>query len=537
MPIFNRSAMRVHASPAVNSQAFEFEIQPTNLALGYKRVKTVADILWNIPSRTVLGKYIAKAVGNQTVRLKTPKGSVELSLNLQQQIELSEFKEQKDHFLTKEYQTADGYEIHQKEGQFVVMARKGNSLMEVEVKTQELRDFLDKQQTTWNEILRDNLQFFVEKQQSRIETLYMGTLIPAGAGGAVRRGRVRGGAPGGVRYDAATARARVTALLGCATAEDMIVQLKADGVLSQTGSCTNMRGALQSVGFDLEKFHNVYQYLNEAIPDAKLDRNVSDNLSARMMERRTLKARKWSFWCLPHVNVYPIGKKITRCYRFLTGKRVKTEEAVASLDQKYADANALMTNPMNTPAVQDAAIRAVEDYDQGRSRIPPTAVQRELYRAIITVESLNGVNAANPGDPVDFELIKEMFRAYHEGLFVVQHDPEKCGQRMRKALIEMIDQLATKRANSRARAGHRYKARAPVAVTKEDKQQIYRLFAYVLPLEDDRTSHGADLSPNEHILDEYLAIAEEDDDLGELMLKEEDFTKVGQMQKVLYDEI
>ncbi len=147
---------------------------------------------------------------------------------------------------------------------------------------------------------------------------------------------------------------------------------------------------------------------------------------------------------------------------------------------------------------------------------------------------MNGLEVIQATDP-DFALTKEIFRAYHEALYVVQHDPKKCGERMRRALSEMIDKLAVKRKASSG-DGHRYRAGAPVAVTPEDKQQIYRLLAYVLPLEEQRISARSTVFKiNDAILDEYLAIGEEDDDLCDAMLTEQDFMRVTDMQNALFD--
>lgn len=528
MTVFNRNSGHGNTSRVIDTHALQFEIQPSSLALGYRKIKGVTSLFYNFPGVKTLASCIGHSIGYQHVVFR----GQTLCINWEQELLLNDFKKDAEHFLRKEFRTADGYEIHPQNGKFVVMARKGNTVMEVKVQTPELQGFLNQMQATWNEILKDNLYMFLQLNKGKLEELYANTLMPAAVAG--RRG-------GAVNYNQAQAKARVAELLSermrpdgqirKLTAEEMFRQLKADGILSVTGGCLTSRASLRSLGIDLEKFSNLYQYLNEATPDIGLSESVGQNLAARMRHRRTRKIAHWLGPIPMMINLYACGKKVTRVYRWLWSKnRVQTESAVENLQSKWTAAERALHGV--TPEEKSDARFAVENFKNGvPGAARPTARENAIYKADCTMNGLEVIQATDP----DFALTKEVFRAYHEALYVVQHDPKKCGERMRRALSEMIDKLAVKRKASSG-DGHRYRAGAPVTVTPEDKQQIYRLLAYVLPLEEQRISARSTVFKiNDAILDEYLAIGEEDDDLCDAMLTEQDFMRVTDMQNALFD--
>lgn len=540
MSYFNRNAGHVGAARVVDTHALQFEIQPSTFARGYKCVKGAMNLFYHFPGAKALASQISRSIGYQEVKFR---GQI-LSINWDQEILLNDFKRDAEHFLRKEFKTAEGYEIHPKNGQFVVMSRIGNTAVEVQVKTPELQGFLDQMQSTWNDILKDNMCLFLQMNKGKLIDLYTNTRIPAGGGGGGRR---RGG--GGVNYNKAQATARVAALLAKrpdgaggmrdATALEMIDSLKADGILNASGSCLTTRAELRSTAVELEKFTGLYQYLNEAVPEAGLAQGVAQNLAARMRHRRTRYIGTWLCPIPVLSNGYAMAKKISYLYRKCTGKRIMTVAGMPGtkgtgpaekLLDKWNDAERALFGVSD--AEKTAAIEAVENHKNGvAGAVRPTPRQNNLHKAIRTIDALSVIHEADP----EFKLIKEMFVAYHEGLAAVSHKPEKCGERMRRAMDEMINKLAVKR-KAGIGAGHRYKAGSKVTVTKEDKQQIYRLFSYVLPLDEERIGPRETVwRINQDILDEYMAIGEEDDELAEVVPAEQDFIRVAEMQNVLWD--
>jgi hypothetical protein len=394
----------------------------------------------------------------------------------------------------------------------------------------ELREFLQEYKDNFNAIYKHDLVNKLDYSVVDFENLYQKTNSP--------RSRVK--------YTLVEARTRIAHLKTLGTATEIFQALVADRIIVNSKvNTSNLDGDLRSFGNQLTKLYQAERLLNAApAREEEFNDNVIDNLANRMREKRKILVGTvcgigkrhampghWRYFAL-------LSKRVTQLYRWCIGMRVKTRNAVRG--EKWGwfgyRSNGFLSKYEAQKDFYDTAsevqkteaLRAVN----ARKANPRAFVARDhqrLYNAMRIHDALNEVHKADPG----FRLLGEMFEAYHENLYAVKDDPKLCGKRMAKYFKEMVETLAVKRSIAGARPGADGKAGSSFEITEQDKQQIYKLFYYVLPTEPVKGMWEV----KSKILEEFRKIAKSDQDLKNCQFSEVEYDNINYVQKLLFDRL
>jgi hypothetical protein len=536
MPYVNRNAGNAHG-PSENIQVLRGKIKPSPMVQTRTIFKNGLRFVSSMTAVRPLANWAARKIGYAEIpALGVDKCDV--FLNWDHEEEMNESEELEHEALIKEFGTAQGYEVAVDGGELAVFSLVGNRKTKMDVKTPELQRYLVTQKALWNGIYKNNIDTFIELNQPDLRLLYTRTINPVT----------------GAMYTDAEAGIQVANLLtycsrAGSTSQGLFGLLQADGILNAQRGTISAPVILRPMAVKLERLYAAHRYLNDPNPPEALDQSVASNLADRMREKRKVLVGKMPFTnvkrhaFLPWRYMSLVGKRITQVYRFFTGGRLKTRDAVRGAKWGWPIGVGKRSNGLRarynaalgrynaaSAAAKAAATQVVEAHRLDKRSRAPTPMQKRLYNDICTVNALQDIHAIDP----QLRLLGEMFEAYHENLSVVKDNPEKCGERMRKYFYQMVEELAIKRSIAGARPGRARKAGSPVEVTPEDKQQIYRLFSYVLP-----TSPGTRglWEVDKDILQEYSDIALEDDDLKDCIPTEKELEYIGHTQQLLFNEL